>query len=194
VGGGPDLPQSGGSGGGGLIWVRGEAPEPAMMDISGGLSAKNCANKLGEGLPGLVDIAGPIPCPNLDGDALTSSTCGGEDCDDADPAIHPGSVETCDGVDNDCSATADDNLPSDACAVGLVCQMGQCVGETVDGGIGPDGGATAPLQSFNYEGGCQLGSSASDLSLVALVGLSGLLGTRRRVRNREKLARGSHRR
>ena len=36
------------------------------------------------------------------------------DCNDADPAIHPGVVETCDRVDNDCNGLVDD-APSCAC-------------------------------------------------------------------------------
>ena len=34
---------------------------------------------------------------------------GGSDCDDTDPAIHPGAEETCDGKDNDCDGVADEN-------------------------------------------------------------------------------------
>ncbi len=34
-----------------------------------------------------------------------------EDCDDTDPAINPGATEVCDGMDNNCSGTADDGLP-----------------------------------------------------------------------------------
>ena len=42
----------------------------------------------------------------------TPSTClsGGNDCDDNDASRHPGALEVCDGVDQDCDATADDGL------------------------------------------------------------------------------------
>ena len=33
----------------------------------------------------------------------------GDDCNDADPAVHPGAEELCDGVDNDCNALVDDD-------------------------------------------------------------------------------------
>ncbi len=35
------------------------------------------------------------------------------DCDDGDPAIHPGAAEDCDGVDQDCDGLIDDGAPGD---------------------------------------------------------------------------------
>lgn len=45
---------------------------------------------------------------DLDGDGHSSTTCGGDDCDDAAPERHPGRPELCDGIDNDCSGVVDD--------------------------------------------------------------------------------------
>ncbi|MBX3246740.1 MAG: putative metal-binding motif-containing protein [Myxococcales bacterium] len=43
-------------------------------------------------------------CPDADGDGFADVRCGGTDCDDADPAIHPAATEVCDPdhVDEDC--------------------------------------------------------------------------------------------
>jgi len=57
-------------------------------------------------------------CPDRDGDGHGSRFCfGGDDCDDANPAVHPGASEVCDdGVDNDCDGRAD--AVDDDCATG----------------------------------------------------------------------------
>ncbi len=44
---------------------------------------------------------------DLDGDSFEAEDCGGEDCDDNDPATYPGAEEIEDSVDNDCDGYAD---------------------------------------------------------------------------------------
>ena len=51
----------------------------------------------------------PIPCPDEDNDGYTDLACGGTDCVDSDPSIHPGADEDCNGIDNDC-----DGIPADS--------------------------------------------------------------------------------
>ena len=52
------------------------------------------------------DCEGGTPAAyDADSDGVTS--CAG-DCDDGDPAVHPGADEVCDGVDDDCDGVVDD--------------------------------------------------------------------------------------
>ena len=51
------------------------------------------------------DTLGPCPCVDVDGDGFT--TCG-VDCNDNDPAVHPGASDAnCNGIDDDCDGIVD---------------------------------------------------------------------------------------
>jgi Putative metal-binding motif len=85
----------------------------------------------GHGVPGAATKSGCAPSAGF-GD------CGG-DCRDNDPKIHPGAVEVCDGVDNNCDGRIDEGARA-TCGVGwcaryaigctTVCTPGPPIAET----------------------------------------------------------------
>ncbi len=54
----------------------------------------------------------PPSCFDSDGDGYLDQACGGTDCDDGDAGTYPGAVEVCDGDDNDCDGTTDEQNAS----------------------------------------------------------------------------------
>jgi hypothetical protein len=44
---------------------------------------------------------------DADGDGHERPDCGGDDCDDTHGHVYPGREDTCDGDDNDCDGTVD---------------------------------------------------------------------------------------
>ncbi len=79
-----------------------------------------CATGAVEDEP-VTDIADltPSPTADLDHDGFTAKV----DCDDHDPAVHPGATETCNGKDDDCNGKIDEGFDADgdgwvSCGVG----------------------------------------------------------------------------
>jgi hypothetical protein len=58
-----------------------------------------------------------------DHDGHAAAACGGDDCDDANPKVHPGAPDSCNGVDDDCDGMIDDGA---TCMGYLTCQAGAC--------------------------------------------------------------------
>ena len=98
-------------------------------DPSVNSNAVEQCNGLDDDCDGLVDnTADALPIwADADGDGFgdpdaASSTCAGlpdgfvenaDDCDDTDPAVRPGAIEDCNGIDDDCDPETSDPLPVD---------------------------------------------------------------------------------
>ena len=55
---------------------------------------------------GAYEVAYPVP-----GDGDDDGYAPPQDCNDANPAVHPGAVEVCNGVDDDCDGQVDEGCP-----------------------------------------------------------------------------------
>ncbi len=59
---------------------------------------------------GHVEAAPSAGCTDEDGDGYGMGCAAGLDCNDSDPAIHPGATETCNFKDDNCSGVVDESL------------------------------------------------------------------------------------
>ncbi|MFC1889379.1 putative metal-binding motif-containing protein [Thermodesulfobacteriota bacterium] len=96
--------------------VEGGTCGPVDCDDADALVNPDAAEFCGDGVDNDCDgfIDGDDPdCPECwdnDGDGYDDEACGGEDCDDTDPEVHPGNLETCNGVDDDCDGQVDEGV------------------------------------------------------------------------------------
>ncbi len=59
-------------------------------------------------------VLGDLAC-DADGDRSAGASCGGDDCDDQDPALHPGAEDVCeDEIDQDCDGKSDEYCSSNS--------------------------------------------------------------------------------
>jgi hypothetical protein len=85
-----------------------------------------CNNNEDEDCDGTRDNGGNCMCVDADEDGYgTGGGCLGPDCDDDNRNIHPGVADPCDGLNNDCDSSVDEDFAPTSCeAEGAV---GECV-------------------------------------------------------------------
>ena len=73
-----------------------------------GMIAETGVDEPTGGLPdGGVDCSFPV---DYDNDGYVDHRCGGDDCNDENPYIHPGANEACDNDDNNCDGNINEGL------------------------------------------------------------------------------------
>jgi hypothetical protein len=84
----------------------GETASDTSGDTSGDTSADTDTDTDGDSdTDSDTDTDTGTPPPDADGDGSVDDV----DCDDTNPAVHPGATETCNGIDDDCDSYVDDD-------------------------------------------------------------------------------------
>jgi len=116
---------------------------------------------------------------DLDLDGYGDLACGGTDCNDSDPFIHPGADDPCDGVDNNCDGLVDGGLGSagDLCSSGGACCSANCASGIC---VAPSGSCGSPLDSCSLGSDCCSGlcsASVDGVRRCQVPGGCGVAGT-----------------
>ncbi|MFC1611849.1 MopE-related protein [Myxococcota bacterium] len=98
---------------------------PGQSEVGGA-----CTDGADNDCDGAVDDEDPdcVTCSDQDQDGFATTACGGDDCNDGDPAISPAANEVCDDeIDNDCDSLVDEDCGEDPI-------IGACQASNVPGG------------------------------------------------------------
>lgn len=136
--------------------------------------ATETCNNIDDDCDGLIDQGvGIIWYADADGDGFGSASgttiactqpagyvSNANDCDDSNPAVHPGAQEICNGIDDDCDGLTDEtNLNVNLAAGTIRCNGGLAqLTVTATGGVGPyqyslDGGPFVTSNTFTIAAG-----------------------------------------
>ena len=91
--------------------------DPLAQEVCDGFD-NNCDGYIDEG-----GVCAPT-CTDADQDgfSIEGGACGPVDCNDSNPAVNPGTAETCNGIDDNCDGQIDEGIA----AVPTTCGVGAC--------------------------------------------------------------------